>query len=229
MARKNGLGQYGIGRLAQVERSVVDVMDRLETVNKSVANLKAVKTVKAKSKYRGNRPITKTTTKSVIMERGHWTITKPSNKKAKKIEFEDVIRYVIEDATQSLRGKGRTWAIETLQMMKALAPVRTENLMDSIKIASNDKAMKSAFSNRLEANGMLYVVGVDTKALLPPPKKKHVKHGKLTGKMVTMPDYVYVSDADEAIKRLKGKGYRGYDFLRRWQRVAKENMERIFK
>lgn len=229
MAKRTALGKSG---LTSIESNLGAVLESLKTVNKSVANLKAVKKVKAKSKYKGVRPVTKTTAKSITFDTLYsvnWKRDPQTNKKTKTLGFEEVVRYIVEDATMSLKGKARTWAIETLQMMKALAPLRTENLMQSIKILSDEKAKKASISNRLEANGLLYVVGIDEEAILPPPQKKKVKHGKQTGRWVVMPSYNYAKDADEAIKKTKGRGYQGYDFLRRWQQVAKENMERIFR
>lgn len=220
MATKTASGLSGI---AAIDRDLAKAVKGFNDLNKSVANLKAVKSVRKKSKYKGGRSRNSTTRRYVtVQQMVRYRTTGLA-------EFDTAMRYILEDATQTLKGKARTWAVETLQMMKGLSPLRTENLMESIKIRSNDKNLSGAGLSILDANGMVYAVGIDEQAILPPPARKRIKHGPRKGAMVTMSNFNYAVAADKAIKKLKTNGYQGYDFLRRWQQAAKENMERIFR
>lgn len=138
-----------------------------------------------------------------------------------------------KDVTANLRGKARTWAIETRQMMREVSPVMTGNLRDSIKILNDEKAAESQYAEHLGVNDLKgqisYTVGVDEKAILPPPVRKHVIRGYRKGTMHTMPDYNYTGDANDVIIEKKSEGYPGYEFLKNWQLIAQKNMERIFR
>lgn len=226
MARRKALGLSGRTQIA-AGFSDATVAKQLNSLGKSLNNLKAVKTVKSKSRYKGNRPTTKTTRRRVQYGMFEY---RESGFEA----FDNQVMHIAEDATQNLRGKAWTWAVETMQMMKALAPVRTENLMDSVKILNQNKGDESTFANKLQATNkspkeIIYYVGIDEQAILPPPLRKKAKHGKRAGKMVTMSNFNYAGRADQVIKKMKHNGYRGYDFLNRWQRAAYDNFERIFK
>lgn len=226
MAKQSALGSSGRAQIA-AGFSGTTVVKQLNSLGKSLDNLKAVKAVKGKSRYRGNRPTTKTTRRRVQYGMFEY---RESGFEA----FDNQVMHIAEDITQNLHGKAWTWAVETMQMMKALAPVRTENLMDSVKILNQNKGNESTFANKLQvtdktAKEIVYYVGVDEQAILPPPLRKKAKHGKRAGKMVTMPNFNYTGQADAAIQKTKHNGYRGYDFLNRWQRAAYDNFERIFK
>lgn len=138
----------------------------------------------------------------------------------------------VEDLTTTLKGKGRTWAVETKAMMREVSPVLTGNLRDSVKILSAANTDSSTIGERLEIvdknHTISYIVGISEKAILPPPHRKHIIVGPNEGKMKTMPDFNYADAADAVILETKSSGYQGYDFLEKWQEIAKKNMERIF-
>lgn len=148
-------------------------------------------------------------------------------------ELDKIMNLFAQDITSNLRGKARQWAIETRAMMKEVSPVMTGNLRDSIKILNDEKAGQAEWAEELnvdDAKGRItYTVGIDEKAILPPPKRKHVITGYRKGTMHTMSDYNYAGDANDVIIEKKSEGYQGYEFLRNWQRIAEKNMERIFR
>lgn len=137
-----------------------------------------------------------------------------------------------KDLTTNLHGKAYTWAVETKNMMKEVSPILTGNLRDSVKILRGAKA-EGAISEKLEVEDkkgeIVYVVGIDEKAILPPPFRKHIIRGPNKGKMRTMPKFNYANKANTAILALKSEGYQGYAFLEKWQVIAEKNMERIFR
>lgn len=143
-----------------------------------------------------------------------------------------MLKLFVDDVTKSLKGKGRLWAIETRAMMREVSPVLTGNLRDSVKILSADNVDASTIGEKLEVvdkNRVIsYVVGISEKAILPPPHRKHIIRGPREGQMHTMPDFNYAKDANDVILLTKSEGYQGYDFLEKWQEIAKRNMERIF-
>lgn len=149
-------------------------------------------------------------------------------------ELDRVFKLFVDDLANNLKGKGRTWAIETRAMMREVSPILTGNLRDSVKILSADNPdTATAISERLEMTDknrrVTYIVGINEKDILPPPFRKHIIRGPRKGKMKTMALYNYAEDANKYILKHKDEGYQGYDFLEKWQEIAKRNMERIFR
>lgn len=206
-----------------IKRMAVD-FDKME---------KSSKTVK-KSKYKLKGKKTGTATMSVKHrgELGYNDIFKWSETGLASLDR--VFKLFVDDLANDLKGKGRTWAIETRAMMREVSPILTGNLRDSVKILSADNPeTANAISERLEMTDknrqVTYIVGISEKDILPPPFKKHIIRGSRKGQMKVMANYNYAEDANSYIVQHKSEGYQGYDFLAKWQEIAKRNMERIFR
>lgn len=143
-----------------------------------------------------------------------------------------MFKMFVDDMATDVKSKGRQWAIATRMMMREVSPVLTGNLRESVKILSADNIDAATIGEHLEiinnSKVITYIVGINEKAILPPPHRKHIIAGPRAGKMHTMPDYNYAEDANNIILKLKSEGYQGYDFLEKWQQIAQKNMERIF-
>lgn len=226
MARRSALGGNFNPKILEtaVKRLKVD-FDKLE---------KASKTVK-KSKYKSHKKSKGTATISHTNRGGlsYNDIFKWNNSGVAQIDR--MFKVFVDDLANDLKGKGRTWAVETRAMMREVSPVLTGNLRDSVKILSADNVEASTIGEKLEMTDknrqVTYIVGISEKAILPPPFRKHVirKSSPEYGKMHTMPKFNYAVKADAKIRELKSEGYQGYDFLEKWQEIAKRNAERIFK
>lgn len=226
MARRSALGgNYQTKNLeAALKRLEVD-FDKLEKTSKTAK----------KSKYKAKRRGTGTATVSHTNRGGlsYNDIFKWGNSGVAQLDR--MFKVFVDDLANDLKGKGRTWAIETRAMMREVSPVLTGNLRDSVKILSADNVDAATIGEKLEMadknRSVAYIVGISEKAILPPPFRKHVirKNSPEYGKMHTMPKYNYAIKADTRIRELKSEGYQGFDFLEKWQEIAKRNAERIFK
>lgn len=153
-------------------------------------------------------------------------------------ELEKTINLIVVDVDTTLREKSRQWAKETAAEMRAVAPVDSGNLRDSIAILTkNANSAINASANIVDRRGPINVrVGIDEARLLPPPSYKDStkrftsgKYGPVRPIKVRIPPYNYAPFADDIIKAYHSEGYPGYDFLEKWQEIALNNLERIFK
>lgn len=155
-------------------------------------------------------------------------------------ELERVMKLIIVDIDQNLREKAKRWAKETLAEMKAVTPVDSGNLRDSLAILTkNANSLINNELNIVDKKGPISVrVGIDEQRLLPPPTykpstkrfvKDPVTHQPTSVPVkVRIPPYNYAPLADKIIKLYHTEGYLGYDFLEKWQEIALNNLERIF-
>lgn len=159
-------------------------------------------------------------------------------------QLSNVIKMIVVDMDTTLRSKSRRWAKETLVQMKAVTPVDSGNLRDSLSILTpNTQSEINASVDVVDKKGPIKVrVGISEAKLLPPPtykdstkrftKQRRDAFGRFTPirpVKVRIPPYNYAPHADEVIKKYHGEGYLGYDFLEKWQEIALDNLERIFK
>lgn len=235
MARRQALGTRGKSIL---EADFTAVKSDLNLLNRKLTALEAVAPIApAKNTLRRYaKPVRSRPTSNTLLSRVHsgawFTEGLPSGRTPAKPTLEDIdgiLSDILDESAKELKGKARKWAIETVQGMKAVAPLRTENLMESIKILKGDKATEAEYSYSVKRQSIEYVVGVDEKAILPPPHRKRVKHGANIGKMVTMSPFNYTGYADAIILKNGNPKHQGYDFLNRWAQIAQQNIERIFK
>lgn len=160
------------------------------------------------------------------VETAHWS------------ELSKVIKMIVVDMDTTLRGKARQWGKETLAEMRAVTPVDSGNLRDSLSILTpGSNSAINAQVDVVDKKGAIKVrVGIDEHKLLPPPyykdSTKRYTNGRYEPKRpvkVRIPPYNYAPMADEVIKEYHSEGYPGYDFLEKWQEIALNNLERIFK
>lgn len=235
MARRQALGSLGKSML-QADFSAVK--SDLALLNRKMSALKEVKPAPTTTRFYS--PVTvskpkkpaKSLSAKTLYERtmsGAWIMDNlPTGRTPARPtinDIETIVTDILGENIHELKDKGYDWAVDTREMMKAVSPLRTENLVDSIKILSDE----ADYSVTAEQGGMVFVVGVDEQAILPPPYRKHIKHGPDAGKLAIMSPFNYTGYADAAILKYKDDSHQGYDFLNRWREIARENMERIFK
>lgn len=182
------------------------------------------------SKYRLNKRATASPHQTMkVVNTGDWIDVPKTGKANWDIPFQ----MLVKDLTADFKGKGRTWAIETRAMMREVSPVLTGNLRDSVKILSSSNQAATSISEQLEMvdknRRVLYIVGVSEKAILPPPYHKYIIRGPAKGKKKAMSDYNYTQEANDMILAKGNAEHLGYDFLEKWQEIARRNMERIFR
>lgn len=139
-------------------------------------------------------------------------------------DLEIVFRAMAKDLSQGLKTKLRQWATETLADMKAVTPVYTGNLKQSLGYLNNTNGAQIYNQVKtISKTGQLTIsVGIREKALLPPPYYKPVKDNPK--KKIKMPDYNYAPFANDFYLDDFEDG-----FIGEWIRIAEENAERIFK
>ena len=153
-------------------------------------------------------------------------------------ELEKTMRLVVEDIDRNLRNLTRQWAKETAAEMRAVTPVDSGNLRDSIAILTpNTNSAINTSIDVVDKKGPIRArVGIDEQRILPPPTyrdstKRMTKGTALLPSRpvkVRIPPYNYAPLANDKILAYHTEGYPGYNFLEKWQEIALNNMMRIF-
>lgn len=219
-------------------RSFSDAVSGLNRIRNTGKSLSSVKKKKAK------KAAMRTTTVKLPKKVDIDSITEITDfvsgpiRSAGWTQLDRTIKMVVIDIDTTLREKTRQWARETLAEMRAVTPVDSGNLRDSLDILTKNALSNiNATVDVVDRKGPIQArVGINEAKLLPPPTYKDStkrftsgKYGPVRPVKVRIPPYNYAPLADTVIKVYHDEGYPGYDFLEKWQEIALNNLERIFK
>ena len=231
MARKYGLGSAGLDKFHRDMEKFVDDLDALSAASKKKSVAKAKTTPKTAP------------TRSVRMDIADLKDIQDFNAGGSIAnsgwnELEKTMRLVVEDIDRNLRNLTRQWAKETAAEMRAVTPVDSGNLRDSIAILTpNTNSAINTSIDVVDKKGPIRArVGIDEQRILPPPTyrdstKRMTKGTALLPSRpvkVRIPPYNYAPLANDKILAYHTEGYPGYNFLEKWQEIALNNMMRIF-
>lgn len=219
----------------------LDDFDEFAPVRRTGHSLASTKKKKAKKKAATAAKVVKLPKQKDILDITEiYDFVKGPINVAHWAELSKVIRMIVVDMDTTLRDKSRRWGKETLAEMRAVTPVDSGNLRDSLAILTpNANTAINASVDVVDKKGPITVrVGIDEQRLLPPPtykpSTKRFRKDPITHQItdepvkVRIPPYNYAPFADSKIKQYHSEGYLGYDFLEKWQVIALNNLERIF-
>lgn len=230
MARKYGLGSVGIEKFHRDMAKFADDLDALSATSKKKSVVKRKTTPKTAPTRSVKMDIVDI--KDVANFRAGGSIELSGWE-----QLEKTIKMVVEDIDANMRNLSRQWAKETAAEMRAVTPVDSGNLRDSISILTpNAQSAINSSVDVIGKRGPIKVrVGIDEQKLLPPPtykdSTKRWTNGKYSPKRpvkVRIPPYNYAPLADKKILEYEAEGYPGYNFLEKWQEIAMNNVIRIF-